>query len=76
MSLNNFLKHFLEELLAREVETGISRFDFEDEVDLPANCDCLPGCTSISYNAETSQADFNWPKVFQAFKANFSEFPG
>ncbi|EFA08873.2 Pickpocket protein 28-like Protein [Tribolium castaneum] len=65
-----------QELLAREVESGLSRYDDNADDDLPTNCDCLPACTSITYNAETSQADFNWPKVFEAFKANFSEFPG
>ncbi|XP_044272487.1 pickpocket protein 28-like [Tribolium madens] len=65
-----------QELLAREVESGLSRYDNNDDDNLPTNCDCLPACTSITYNAETSQADFNWPKVFQAFKANFSEYPG
>ncbi|KAF5291401.1 hypothetical protein FQR65_LT01711 [Abscondita terminalis] len=34
-------------------------------------CDCLPACTSLTYNSENSQADFNWPKVFEASKTNF-----
>ncbi|GJQ86102.1 hypothetical protein Trydic_g15258 [Trypoxylus dichotomus] len=40
------------------------------------SCDCLPACTTLSYNAETSQADFNWKDMLIAFKANLSEFPG
>ncbi|KAK5641659.1 hypothetical protein RI129_010206 [Pyrocoelia pectoralis] len=39
-------------------------------------CNCLPSCTSLTYNAELSQAYFNWPKVFEGFQVNFSEFPG
>ncbi|KAK9883370.1 hypothetical protein WA026_001542 [Henosepilachna vigintioctopunctata] len=62
-------------LLARRVERGISA-QKEDSDDAVVDCDCLPGCTTLSYNAETSQADFNWQKVFQSFKTNFSEFPG
>jgi amiloride-sensitive sodium channel len=39
-------------------------------------CDCPPSCTSITYDVETSQADFEWQKVFEAFKADINEFPG
>ncbi|XP_063916762.1 pickpocket protein 28-like [Zophobas morio] len=66
-----------QELLTREVESGLHRFEGDEEEGVSkAECDCLPACTSITYNAETSQADFNWPMLFQGFKANFSEFPG
>lgn len=73
------------EMLAREVEMDIESFEDEDSdsesvsatnIKNKERCNCLPACTSISYNAESSQADFNWPKVFEAFKVNFSEFPG
>ncbi|KAF7280748.1 pickpocket protein 28-like [Rhynchophorus ferrugineus] len=62
------------ELLRREVQSGINRE--EDESQKTSECDCLPGCTSLVYNAETSQAEFNWARVFQSYKVNFSEFPG
>ncbi|KAK4874127.1 hypothetical protein RN001_013487 [Aquatica leii] len=39
-------------------------------------CDCLPACTSLTYNSENSQADFNWPKVFEANKTNFEGLTG
>jgi hypothetical protein len=32
------------------------------------SCDCLPGCTSINYNVETSQADFQWLELARAMK--------
>lgn len=39
-------------------------------------CDCLPACASLQYDAETSQAYFNWIKLFGAYKENMSEFDG
>lgn len=75
-----FLFHFIPfnlfpaELLAREVESGIGRTAENDKNF--TDCDCLPACTSLVYNAETSQAEYNWQKVFQAYKVNFSELPG
>ncbi|KAL1488811.1 hypothetical protein ABEB36_014607 [Hypothenemus hampei] len=64
------------ELLQREVQSGISRGDDPAEGEVQSHCDCLPGCNSLVYNAETSQADFMWENLFQAYKANMSEFPG
>lgn len=66
------------ELLTRQVESGIgqSMENTESSNNSLVNCDCLPACTSLVYNAETSQAEYNWQKVFQAYKVNFSEFPG
>ncbi|ERL89696.1 hypothetical protein D910_07059, partial [Dendroctonus ponderosae] len=63
------------ELLQREVQSGLKR-EKSPEENPASDCDCLPGCTSLVYNAETSQADFMWEKLFQAYKANMSEFPG
>lgn len=67
-------------LLTREIQEGLAQGDRAvrearglDSV--AAQCDCLPACTSITYDAETSQADFNWQKLFIAYKANFSELP-
>lgn len=40
------------------------------------NCNCLPSCTSINYDAELSQADFEFVKVFNAYGADLNEFPG
>lgn len=28
-------------------------------------CNCLPGCSSIEFDAETSQSDWNWKKVYE-----------
>lgn len=48
--------------------SGINKFGKTD-------CNCLPSCTSINYDAEISQADFEFKKVFGAYKADLSEFP-
>ncbi|XP_060522631.1 pickpocket protein 28-like isoform X2 [Cylas formicarius] len=64
------------ELLQIEVQSGLNSIDDEEGLNITSKCDCLPACTSLVYNAETSQADFQFEKLFQAFKANLSEFPG
>lgn len=62
------MKEAEDEMLAEEVKAGLDK--------TAKSCDCLPSCTSITYNAETSQADFRWVELFNAYKANVSEFPG
>lgn len=39
-------------------------------------CNCLPSCTSIAYDAEISQAKFDWKSTFIALESPPSEFPG
>lgn len=39
-------------------------------------CNCLPSCTSINYDAEISQADYEYLKVFNSFGESLDEFPG
>lgn len=34
-------------------------------------CNCLPACTSISYDSEISQAKYEWERYFHAL--NFTE---
>ncbi|XP_075980850.1 pickpocket protein 28-like isoform X2 [Anticarsia gemmatalis] len=35
-----------------------------------SKCQCLPACTSIEYEAETSQADYDWAAIFRAYRLN------
>lgn len=42
--------------------------------DLESECNCLPACTSIRYDAEISQAPFDWNRLKEAF--NTTELPG
>ncbi|XP_065086994.1 pickpocket protein 28-like [Ochlerotatus camptorhynchus] len=59
------------ELLSHDVKHSVnSSYDFR------AKCDCLPSCTSVQYDAEISQADFNWRDLFLAYKSPLDEFPG
>ena len=39
-------------------------------------CNCLPSCTSISYDAEVSQATYEFKKVLEAYGEDLNEFPG
>lgn len=39
-------------------------------------CNCLPACTSITYDAEISQANFDFVSLFNAYLSPLSEFPG
>lgn len=39
-------------------------------------CDCLPACSSLSYNAEFSQTHFNWKEVLIAFRESLDQLPG
>ncbi|KAF5270643.1 hypothetical protein FQA39_LY01381 [Lamprigera yunnana] len=59
------------EMFNKEIKVGLEKNKYAKE-----RCNCLPSCSSLTYNAESSQADYNWPKVFEAFHVNFSEFPG
>jgi len=37
-------------------------------------CNCMPACTEISYDVETSQAKFSWMETVKAQKLNLTEF--
>ncbi|XP_055309664.1 uncharacterized protein LOC129573300 [Sitodiplosis mosellana] len=37
-----------------------------DIADVSGGCDCLPACTSITYDAETTQSKYNWDDEFEA----------
>ena len=57
------------------MEQGLGSY-VKKEKRIEGECDCLPTCTSIQYDAEISQADYDWEKVFQAFKYNINHIPG
>jgi acid-sensing ion channel, other len=39
-------------------------------------CNCLPSCTSVAYDAEISQAHFEFVKALSAFGEDLNELPG
>lgn len=51
-------------------------FSNDDKFNAGNDCNCLPSCTSISYQHEISQADFDYKSLFEAYKNPIGEFPG
>ena len=39
-------------------------------------CNCLPSCTSVNYDAEISQADYEFSQVLKSFREDPNEFKG
>lgn len=58
-------------LLKQDFMEGLSGGTVEKK-----GCNCLPACTSITYDAEISQARFDWISLFNAYKSPLDEFPG
>lgn len=40
------------------------------------SCNCLPACTSLSYDAEISQATYEWKNYFRALNFTSDEATG
>lgn len=59
-------------LLEQFFKDGLDKEKIKDET----GCNCLPACTSIAYDAEISQAKFDWVSLFNALLSPPSEFPG
>lgn len=60
-------------------ENNLQMHDFLNDLSgqfIQLSCNCLPACTSITYDAEISQARFDWKQLFSAFNSPFEEFPG
>ncbi|VVC92109.1 pickpocket protein 28 isoform X2 [Leptidea sinapis] len=67
------MKNAQTELVTAEIQSGLendihSNDTLGDARKVAAQCKCLPACTSIEYEAETSQADFDWKALFRAYK--------
>lgn len=54
---------------AFEIKAKIWEIDFLDKLkgvdDARQNCNCLPSCTSINYNIETSSVKFDFDKYLR-----------
>lgn len=61
-------------LLTNEINEGLA--STTDSRRGMTECNCLPACTSITYDAEISQARYNWEDLFKAYKNPIDEFPG
>ncbi|CAG9564749.1 unnamed protein product [Danaus chrysippus] len=66
------------ELVTAEIQTNLEK-DTADNGTLgeallvAAECKCLQACTSIEYDAETSQADYDWQSIFRAHRQQIEE---
>lgn len=60
-----------DKLLEKDFKEGLS-----DIQAVRKGCNCLPACTSITYDAELSQAKFDYVSLFNAYKNPLDEFPG
>jgi acid-sensing ion channel, other len=63
-----------DDLLAEDLKKSLATGSDENKRGL-TECNCLPSCTSINYDAEISQADFEFEKVFGAYGYSLDEFP-
>lgn len=45
-------------------------------IDNRFTCNCLPACSSIGYDGEISQANFEWRKFFIAHKKSMDNLDG
>ncbi|XP_026725648.1 pickpocket protein 28-like isoform X2 [Trichoplusia ni] len=68
------------ELVTISIQSGLDGHASNDTDNLgealkvSSKCQCLPACTSIEYEAETSQADYDWAAIFRAYRlVNVSE---
>lgn len=57
-----------DDLIAQDHLDGITK----DQTD----CNCLPACSSIVYNAAVSHTPFNWKELVQSFNAPMPEADG
>ncbi|XP_062558313.1 pickpocket protein 28-like [Armigeres subalbatus] len=48
----------------------------DQQTNFRAECNCLPACTSIQYDAEITQTDFDWLKWTQAIKIPLDNMTG
>ncbi len=60
-------------LLKEQFAEGLTLAPGDERV---KGCNCLPACTSITYDAEISQAPFDYVSLFKAYNSPLDEFPG
>ncbi|XP_059052635.1 pickpocket protein 28-like [Achroia grisella] len=68
------MKRVQMELVVVEVQSVLEKVNQkndtidEDARKIASRCKCLPACTSIEYEAETSQADYDWKAIYRAYR--------
>ncbi|KOB70726.1 putative pickpocket [Operophtera brumata] len=67
------------ELVTIAIQSGMNSDagNYSDALDeareVSSRCKCLPACTSIEYEAETSQADYDWRAIYRAYRLNITD---
>lgn len=58
-----------------DAEDDLLRSEFEHGLNTHGHskCDCLPACTSLSYNTEISQAFFDLINLIKAYNSTYLE---
>lgn len=60
-----------DDMLQKFFKDGLDKTRIPDD----SECNCLPSCTSIAYDAEISQAKFDWKALFAALMSSLDEYP-
>lgn len=66
---------FVQGLATPRPPVDATRLSAEQEAN-SAGCNCLPDCTSITYDAEMSQTLFSWTEVYKAHKKPLAKIAG
>ncbi|XP_013148198.1 PREDICTED: sodium channel protein Nach [Papilio polytes] len=66
------------ELVTVAIESRLEEESSENDTlgvarEVASRCKCLPACTSIEYEAETSQADYDWKALYTAFNVTIGD---
>ncbi|CAH4030048.1 unnamed protein product [Pieris brassicae] len=71
------LKTAKKELVTVEMKLGMAGDGENDTIsearEVALRCKCLPACTSIEYEAETSQADYDLKSLLRAYSPRFTD---
>jgi amiloride-sensitive sodium channel len=57
----------------KNLKTKLEKGKSKKKIKSQTECDCLPLCTDLSYDVETSQTDWEWNKWFEAQDAESLE---
>lgn len=60
-----------ENLMTRQYNYG--REDVDRNIQITSKCNCLPGCTSINYDAEISQGGYDFHNYIMSRNDNYSK---
>lgn len=76
MGYNPFHYKLVVEMVTVAAQTSLNKDDGDNSLnntlrrarDVALRCKCKPSCTSIEYEAETSQADFDWRAIYTSYQ--------